>query len=297
MHLNPARRGERLARRLEQFDDYRILRRLPLVNEMWCRAMPVPENVLTIGIVDCETTGLDPERHKMIELAIGTLSIDVDAGDVVAVTAPESWLEDPAEDLPIEIERLTHITSGMLVGKWFREEEIMEAVRRVDVMVAHNASFDRAFVTRRFPALAGLPWGCSMSEVDWSGLGWGGGRSISALLTEAGFFLPDAHRAAADVWATTCLLASAATDNRAVASHLIDAARRVSHGIYADHAPFACKDALKAAGYRWSPQRKAWWIEGDPKRVANEAVWLRQLDPRIHPATAIMDWLNRHSKR
>ncbi|WP_174291064.1 exonuclease domain-containing protein [Sphingomonas bacterium] len=150
-HLNPNRRGERLARRLEQLGDYRVLRRLPQPEEIWCRSMPFPDRVMKLAIIDCETTGLDPERHKIIELAIGTLSIDLDAGDVVDVTPPQSWLEDPAEDLPIEIERLTHITSDMLIGKWIPDAEVMRTLRGVDVIVAHNARFDRAFVTRRFP--------------------------------------------------------------------------------------------------------------------------------------------------
>lgn len=293
-HLNPNRRGERLARRLEQLGDYRVLRRLPRPEEIWCRSMPVPDKVMKLGVIDCETTGLDPERYKMIELAIGTLSIDLDAGDVVDVTPPQSWLEDPAEDLSIEIERLTHITSDMLIGKWIPDAEVMRTLQDVDVLVAHNAKFDRAFVTRRFPALANLPWACSMNEVDWPALGWNGGRGIAGLLTQAGFFLPDAHRAAADVWATTCLLASATGDGRSVAAHLVDTARRVTHRLYANRAPFECKDVLKAAGYRWSPERRAWWIEGDPERVANEAVWLRQLSAHIQPQIEEVTWINRY---
>lgn len=50
------------------------------------------------------------------------------------------------------------------------------------------------------------------------------------------------------------------------------------HGV-----PFECEEVLKAAGYRWSPERRAWWIEGDPERVANEVVWLQQLAVTIQP--------------
>ena len=169
-HLNPNDPGERLARQLEQQDGYRVLRRLPRPDEMWCRSMPVSDNVIRLAIIDCETTGLDAERHKIIEFAVGTLSIDANHGDVVDVTPPKSWLEDPAEDLSIEIERLTHITSGMLIGKWFPDAAVMQALAGADIVVAHNAKFDRAFVTKRFPALANLPWACSMSEIDWPAL-------------------------------------------------------------------------------------------------------------------------------
>ncbi len=256
--------------------------------------MPVSDNVIRLAIVDCETTGLDPERHKMIEFAVGTLSIDAEAGDIVDVTPPKSWLEDPAEDLSIEIELLTHITSDMLIGKWIPEAEVMGALRGVDAIVAHNAKFDRGFVTRRFPQVANLPWACSMAEIDWSSLGWSGGRSIAGLLTQAGFFLPDAHRAAADVWATTCLLASNAGEGRSVAAHLVDTACRVTHRLYANRAPFEHKDVLKEAGYRWSPERRAWRIEGDSERISNEAAWLAQLSAHIQPQTEEVTWINRH---
>lgn len=293
-HLNPNDPGKRLARQLEEQDGYRVLRRLPRPDEMWCRSMPVSDNVVRLAIIDCETTGLDPERHKMIEFAVGMLTIDADHGDVVDVTPPKSWLEDPAEDLPIEIERLTHITSGMLVGKWFPDEAIIKALAGADIVVAHNAKFDRAFVTKRFPALAALPWACSMSEVDWPAFGWSGGRGIGALLTSAGFFLLDAHRTAADVWATTCLLVSNAPDGRVNAAHLVDTARRPTERLYANCAPFECKDALKAAGFRWSPERRAWWIEGDGERIAHERAWLLGLSSMIRPATELIGWYNRH---
>ncbi|WP_419809049.1 3'-5' exonuclease [Sphingomonas sp.] len=293
-HLNPSRRGERMARRIEQLDDYRVLRRLPRPDEMWCRSMPVSNNEIRLAIVDCETTGLDPKRNKMIEFAVGMLTIDAEMGDVIDVTPPQSWLEDPAEDLPIEIERLTHITSEMLIGKWFPEAAIMKAMAGITAVVAHNAKFDRGFATKRFPALSSPPWICSMDEVDWPALGFTGGRGINALLTEAGFFLPDAHRAAADVWATTCLLASTAPDGRAIAAQMVETARRQSERLYATRAPFECKDMLKAAGYRWSPERRAWWIEGDPERIANEHSWLKGLAGSIRPLTERIDWFVRH---
>lgn len=294
-HLDPYRRGESIARTLERYDDYRVLRRLPRPDEMWCRSMPVSDNVIQLAVVDCETTGLDPLRHKMIEFAVGTLSIDAQRGDVVDVMPPKSWLEDPDEDLSIEIERLTNITSNLLIGKFFPDTAVSKAMADADIVVAHNARFDRAFVTRRFPAFGDLPWGCSMNDIDWPALGWTGGRSLGALLTKAGFFLPDAHRGAADVWGTMCLLASITADGRTVAAHLVETARRPSHRLYANRAPFDCKEVLKTAGYRWSPDRRAWWIEGDPERIANEASWLQDLSPSIAPLIESVDWYNRYA--
>lgn len=291
---NPNDRGERLARQLEEIGGYRVLRRLPEPSDIWCRSMPVPDTVFKLAVIDCETQGLDPDRHRMIEFAVGTMSIDLERGDLVDIEGPRAWLEDPGEDLSIEIERLTHITSNMLIGQRFDEAEIAQAVAGCDAIVAHHAKFDYAFVTRRFPALASFPWLCSMSEVDWAELGYGSGRGIGQLLAQAGFFLPDAHRAAADVWATMCLLAAAPGDGRTVAARLVDRARRVTHRLYAMRAPFECKDVLKGAGYRWSVKRRAWWTEGEPERITNEEAWLRSVSPSIQPEVQEVTWLNRY---
>ncbi len=51
-HLNPNSRGERLARRLERSADFRVLRRLPKPDEVWCRSIPLPENVMKLAIID-----------------------------------------------------------------------------------------------------------------------------------------------------------------------------------------------------------------------------------------------------
>lgn len=227
---------------------YRVLRRLPLLTEFWCRSMPVPENTFTIGVIDCETTGLNAERHKLIEIAVGKLTIDLEAGDVTEVARARSWLEWPGEAITPEIEALTGITDALVAGQAFPDLAILQELGGCDLLVSHNARFDRAFMVKRFPALSHA-WACSAREVDWATHGLSGARGIGALVTAAGHSLPDAHRAAPDVWALTCLLARVGADGRSIAAHIVDAARRLT-------APLCLRCAVLGQGYaqgRWLP--------------------------------------------
>jgi hypothetical protein len=56
------------------------------------------------------------------------------------------------------------------------EPAALDLLASADLVVAHNARFDRPFVDRRLPAAAGKAWACTMAEVDWLALVSTGGR-------------------------------------------------------------------------------------------------------------------------
>lgn len=292
IHRSPT---EQLAEQLETDGDYRVLRRLPRREEIWLRSMPIsePEASTVIGVIDTETTGLDCQRDQMIELALVKLTICNKTGNLLDVAAPRSWLEEPAEPLTPEIETLTGLTDADLEGQKFDDQEIRRAISDVDVIVAHNAIFDLGFLNARFPGVS-KPAACSLNEIDWPAHGLGGGRSIGGLLTEAGHFQEQAHRAGPDAWALSCLLIRSGAEKRTIAWHLVNRARRPTARVHAAKAPYALKDTLKAAGYRWSAPHGAWAMEGEPERIANEVAWLTGLHPAIQPRVVSIDWHNRH---
>jgi DNA polymerase III subunit epsilon len=94
--------------------------------------------------VDVETTGGSPDRgHRVTE--VGALRIDRKG----TVLDELSTLVDPERPIPRAITHLTHITQDM-VASAPRFEEIVPAFQRVTagaVFVAHNAPFDRRFLT------------------------------------------------------------------------------------------------------------------------------------------------------
>lgn len=271
-HLSPD--AEALAKDLEQHEGYRVLRRVPKPYPSMPHEGPMPDGKC-IAILDTETTGLDSANDVIIELAIMLCFVGEDGG-VVGHFGPFSWLEDPERELDPRITLVTGLAAHHLQGQTIDDEFARGLLDRADLIVAHNAKFDAAFIERRYPDLAGKAWACSCSEIDWLKLGFDG-RSQSALLAKVGWF-SDAHRAAADVWALFWLLqhrqrGPGGGPIRTHLERLIEAAQTPSVMVQAERAPFSKKELLRARGYRWNPDGPFWQIELPPERVEHEKAW------------------------
>jgi DNA polymerase III subunit epsilon len=99
---------------------------------------------MLISAVDTETTGLDPGDHRIIEAFAGLYDTDTRKKVDQFYT-----LIDPQRSIPIESQRIHHITPAMLIGKpiWdFVAEDFRKFVRRGKLFVAHNADFDERFI-------------------------------------------------------------------------------------------------------------------------------------------------------
>jgi ATP-dependent DNA helicase DinG len=96
-----------------------------------------------IAVLDIETTGYDPDRDRIIEIAAAIMR-----GPEMVATF--SVLVDPLAPLPAEISKLTGITDDMLAGQSSAEAAVFRLVEFVGGrdIVAHNAAFDRSFIER-----------------------------------------------------------------------------------------------------------------------------------------------------
>lgn len=262
---------ERMALRLEQSGEYRVLRRFrprPVYDEV------DPDEASRVGMfLDVETTGFDAARDKVIELAMVPFTYTED-GRIHQVFKPFSALEDPGMPIPKEIQELTTITDAMVAGQAFDEERVADLFGSADLVVAHNAKFDRPFVDRRFRDLKPVAWACSASEVPWRHVGIEG-RKLEYIAYRYGVYF-EGHRAAIDCQVGVHILAQRLPGSEAtVLSALLESARSSSIHLYATDSPFEAKDRLKARGYRWDGGRRCWWTSVTASRYQDELAWLR----------------------
>jgi DNA polymerase-3 subunit epsilon len=193
---------EAMAEQLEQSGEYRVLRKLSPT-----QAVEAPdEGLIRRGLyVDVETTGLDPARDEIIELAMTPFAYGSD-GRITEVGTSFEGLRQPADPIPAHITAITGIDDAMVAGQSIDPDEVARFAGEADLIIAHNAAFDRRFLERFCPVFVTKPWACSMTQIDWGDEGHEGVK-LAYLAMGAGFFY-EGHRAVHDCAAGIALLAS-----------------------------------------------------------------------------------------
>ncbi|PUE14340.1 DNA polymerase III subunit epsilon [Limnohabitans sp. WS1] len=262
---------EAMAQALAQHPDFRVLRRLVPCADYGGLHGQATQRVI---VLDTETTGLDSKGEKIIELAMLSVLMDVATGlPVGPVTVYESF-EDPGKPIPPAIQDITGIDDTMVKGWRIDDAAVGAMVEQADLIVAHNAGFDRPFVEARFPVFARKAWACSFLGIDWKKEGSGSAK-LEFLAAERGWFY-DAHRAQVDCHALLLVLASPLGDGLTGLSRLLAGARQTRYKLRATGAPFEAKDKLKARGYRWDGEGRVWWCSvGSDALLDAECDWLR----------------------
>lgn len=261
-----------MAAALEATGRYKVLRKL----EPPARVAPAGAVCRTALFVDVETTGLDPARDEIIELAMLRFTYDAE-GQIYAVEEAFHGLREPSLPITPEITRLTGIDAAMVAGRSIDLADVERAVSDAGLVLAHNAGFDRKFLERFCEAFTHKPWGCTQSQIDWKSEGFEGTR-LAYLAMGAGFFY-DRHRALNDCHAAVALLTQTLPNSgRNAFACLLEQARRKDVRLFASYAPFDMKDRLRARGYRWNAEgagpTKAWWIDIPEEAVEAETQWL-----------------------
>ncbi|HEY9094552.1 MAG TPA: 3'-5' exonuclease [Hydrogenophaga sp.] len=297
---------EALARQLEQHPDYRVLRRLVPVHDFGPRPATLDEadkadkageasaTAHRVIVLDTETTGLFHQADKIIELAMLMVQVDAVSGLPFGVVELYEGFEDPGMPIPAVAREVTGITDEMVRGQQLDEAAVAQMLAQADLVIAHNAGFDRPFVEARFPGFAGKAWACSFKDIDWKAAG-AESLKLSALAADQGWFY-DAHRAQVDCHALLQVLARPlGSDGQTGLARLITAASQPSFKLSATGSPFESKDVLKARGYRWDAEAKVWnCLLSDDAALEAELEWLTEAVYRGRAASVEVERLDGH---
>jgi DNA polymerase-3 subunit epsilon len=262
---------EAMAQTLAQHPDFRVLRRLVPHSDYGPLNGQTTRRVI---VLDTETTGLDSKNESIIELAMLSVLVDSASGlPVGPVTVYESF-EDPGKPIPTQITEITGIDDSMVKGLRIDDVAVTSLVQQADLIVAHNAGFDRPFVEARLPVFATKPWNCSFMGIDWKKEGSGSAK-LEFLASERGWFY-DAHRAQVDCHALLQVLSSPLADGQTGLARLLAGSGQTRYKLRATGAPFESKDKLKARGYRWDGEGRVWWCNLASEALLDaECDWLR----------------------
>lgn len=266
-----------MAKRLEQEPDFRVLRRLVPIMDFGRapESTQAATDIRRVLVLDTETTGLSHQSDKIIELAMLLVDVDTATGQPFGPVDVYEGFEDPGMPIPAVAQQVTGINDAMVKGQQLADAQVEAMVARADLIVAHNAGFDRPFVEARFPCFASKSWACSFMDIDWQAAGAGSSK-LSALAIDHGWFY-DAHRAQVDCHALLQVLTRPVAGTTATGlRHLIDAADRPSFKLRATGSPFETKDKLKERGYRWDAEGKVWYCTlPSQQRLDAELEWLK----------------------
>jgi DNA polymerase-3 subunit epsilon len=212
-----------------------------------------------------------------------------------------AFLNEPSKPLDETIRKLTGICDEDLVGKKLDMDLINLMLVDVNLVVAHNAGFDRKVLERYVPQTKAVAWACSQQDVPWREQFHAPAERLEVLAHFLSGVFYSAHRAMIDCLIGVHVLATAHdSEGKSAFEYLHENAHRESVRIWATGAPFETKDLLRERGYRWNDGRdgrpKAWHKVLRPEELDDENQWLRT-HCRAYPQVTTVEALDRYSIR
>lgn len=252
---------------------FRLLEQIPLSAEDRC-PIKLRETVgdeIALALLDFETTGFTPGRDEVIELGLVQVAYSPSLEKITEIIEITSQLECPKQTISELITSITGISNEMVAGKRIDDAHVARIVNSSNVLIAHNAQFDRAFFDIRFPEMANKVWACSVKDIDWRRHGFESAK-LEYLLLKNGYFY-DGHRAATDCLAMVQLFASVPN----ALPELLANAQKASFKILAKGVSYADREVVKKRGYRWDAENRYWYTIVSDDEYAEETIFLNEL--------------------
>jgi DNA polymerase-3 subunit epsilon len=283
---------------LRSAKDFRVLRKL--VRRNYCER-PLGPWAKTGLIVDVETNGLEAWA-EIIEIGLVKFAY-TPAGVILGTLGQRQSFNEPSKPIPPAITRMTGISDEVVRGHRLDIPSLQAFSEDVDIVIAHNAGFDRRHIERVLPVFECLPWACSQTQVRWAEEGVESTK-LAYLAYRFGFFF-DGHRSLDDTYALLEILDQPLPrSGHTVLAELLEAASRPSRRVYALNLPFNLKDEVRARGYRWSTgddgRPRAWHRDVEVDSVDEELAFLDSLqdhdaiEPLVLELDAFVRFSNRH---
>jgi DNA polymerase III subunit epsilon len=197
-------------------------------------------------IIDTETTGLDPSTDSVIETGLVLYSVEHQT-TLIQFSTLHYASANPAEQINripaaalIDIEERYPLLSLSSLLSCLVED--------ADVIVAHNAEFDRAFFGGNWHS---KPWLCTKDDFTWPRQ-TKPGESLVTLALEHGIGVASAHRALTD-----CQLIAALFDRMPDLQGMFAHAMR-PRATFEAKVSYDEREIAKAAGFRWDGAKKRW---------------------------------------
>ena len=227
--------------------------------------------VKNLCFLDLETTGLNHD-DEIVELAIKLVEINVNNGELIRINDSFESFNDPGFEMDEKNIAVHGISNDMVSGQSIDWDRVKNIFDRSDIVIAHNARFDRSFMDKSFPLSEDKVWACSLNDIDWPGLGFNS-RSQELLCIWHGFYY-ESHRAMADVDALIHLVTHPLYKDQKPIKQLIDSSNLAGYKVIALNSPFEKKDILKANSYFWDSLNKYWWKSIKEEELEDEKSWL-----------------------
>ena len=279
--------------------DWKLIRKLNLPKQY---NEPSTGEIKKGVVLDVEATGLSIGHDDVIQLALLPFEYEVPSGKILSIKKEEAFdgLREPRIPISTEASLITGITNEMVINKKIESKDVENIINNTDLIIAHNASYDRPMVEQHWNCFKNVSWACTFKSIDWLQEGFSSAK-LELLGVNYGWFY-EGHDAFNDCEACLALL-SETLPNRdsTVFSAVREYASNPTFLIKAIDAPYNKRNILRRKGYKWRPadqlNGKVWWTE--TKNYEEEVKWLHEeiYNRKINIPIKQISALNRYSDR
>ena len=247
---------------------------IKVLDDTTIEAIDKKSNYINICFIDLETTGTHKKNDCIIEISLKLIQLNKKTGkELKAVDAYESF-QDPGCPIPEEASLVNGITDEMVKDHEINWDKVGKILSNSQLCVAHNASFDRAFLDRYLEQSKSKVWGCSINDINWINRGFTNSK-LELLSYWHGFYY-ESHRAMNDVDAMIHLVTHPHYDTNKPIVELIEKARKAQCRILVKfNYSKELVDLIKSKRYSFNGETKEWSKIIIDDQVEDEKLWLQ----------------------